>query len=405
MLKLLFWLAFVAAFLPAQTPLTVRDAVAQALASHPVLQAGEAHIRASESLRAQARLRPNPRLSFQAENLRGWGDPGFAYGRDADTFLYASQLLDTSRQRSRRVDVAAADVRRAELERELEARLIAARVKQAYWRAAAANRVLEVLRENSANFRQIVEYHETRVREGAMAEADLLRIRLEGERLEIEANTAGLEADRARIELFREMGQKQFPEIVFADALEPGPEVPPADLKRALERRTEIRLARQAVEHASALARLEEARSRPDVDVSVGYKRSAGFHTLLAGASLLLPISDRNQGGIAAARQELRVAEARLAAMEALVTAEVQAGAREYALRRRQVTASLPALRERAAESSRIAQAAYREGGTDLLRLLDAERTRLEAQMLYFRTLGDYQRSRIALETALGEEP
>ena len=45
----------------------------------------------------------------------------------------------------------------------------------------------------------------------------------------------------------------------------------------------------------------------------------------------------------------------------------------------------LPTLRSQALETSRIAQAVYREGASDLLRLLDAERTRLQAEALYIR--------------------
>ena len=40
----------------------------------------------------------------------------------------------------------------------------------------------------------------------------------------------------------------------------------------------------------------------------------------------------------------------------------------------------IDALSERARETARIAQGAYREGGTDLLRLLDAERVLLQSQ-------------------------
>lgn len=389
----------------AQVHLTVRDAVAQALSSHPELAAGTERVRATEALRTQAALRPNPRLVFQTENLRNWGAPAFQFGENADTYAYASQLFETGGKRARRAEAAGAGVRRAELERELARRQIAARVKQAYWRAAAAQKVRDLLRENAANFLQVVEYHEARVREGAMAEADLIRVTLEAQRLAIDVNTAGLDADRARIDLFREMGSSEFPDADFIDAFEPAGSSVTPDIARALEQRSELRLARQETEQARAALRLEQARSKPDLDVSFGYKRASGFNTLVTGATIHLPLTDRNQGNIGAATHEVRAAEARLAAAEALVRAEVQAASREYEIRRRQALESLPALRTRAEQSSDIARAAYREGGADLLRLLDAERTRIDAQLLYFRTLAEYHQSRIALETAMGVEP
>jgi cobalt-zinc-cadmium efflux system outer membrane protein len=136
---------------------------------------------------------------FQAENLGANGAPGFAYGRDADTFAYLTQPIETGGKRTRRVDAATAATKRAGLERELLARQIAARVKLAYWGAEGAERARSVLDETLRTFAQIVAYHEARVREGAMAEADLLRVRLESERIALAANTAQLEAERARI--------------------------------------------------------------------------------------------------------------------------------------------------------------------------------------------------------------
>ncbi len=97
--------------------------------------------------------------------------------------------------------------------------------------------------------------------------------------------------------------------------------------------------------------------------------------------------------------------EASLAAVEATVRAEVNAARTDCELRRKQLVESLRPLREHASESSGIAQAAYREGGADLLRLLDSERVRLEVEVLYHRTLAEYRQSVAALETAMGVEP
>ncbi len=386
--------------------LSLRQAVSEALSAHPLLAAGMERARASEGQRLQAGLRPNPRLILQLENLRAWGTPGLAYGRDADSFVYLSQVFETGGKRERRLDAAGLAVRRAELELELLRRQIAARVKQAYWAAAGAQRQYEILLETEQTFRHVIEYHEHRVREGAMAEADLLRVRLEGERLAIAANAAALEAERARIQLFREMGRTQFEPVELTEPLEdPAGPALVADPVRALEARPEMQLARLAVEQARAGLRLAEAGARPDLDLVLGYKRTAGFNTLLGGVQWNLPVLNRNQGSIAAARAEVRAAESSLAATEALIRAEVRAAAADYELRRRQLLESSRLLRAHAAESARIAQAAYREGGTDLLRLLDAERVRLDTEMLYSRTLTEYRQSIAALETAMGVEP
>ena len=62
-------------------------------------------------------------------------------------------------------------------------------------------------------------------------------------------------------------------------------------------------------------------------------------------------------------------------------------------------------MRDRANEVYRIADAAYREGGSDILRLLDAQRTMIEAQLAYSRSLIELQQSAAATATAQGNLP
>lgn len=402
--RLILWALACVPALQAQSGLSLKDAVERAAESHPLLQAGSRRVAASEGLRRQASFRPNPRLILQSEGVRPYPTtPAFSYSQDADTFAYLSQVLEAPGKRERRMDLAGAAVKRAALDRDLTEYQVISRVKLAYWNAAGAARIRDLLEENARTFGQIVEYHEIRVREGAMAEADLLRVRLEGERLAIGANTAVLEADRARIQLFREMGRAEFPEVRFTEPMEDDPGEILADTRLALERRPEVKLARQAIEQAQANEALQRVTAKPDVDLLLGYKRMSGYHSLLGGVQATLPFRDRNQGNIASAEAEIKVAEASLAATEALVAAEVAAARREYELRRKQVRTSLKPLREQAIEAARIALAAYREGGSDLLRLLDAERVRLDTEVLYYRTLAEYRAAAAALQAAMGE--
>ncbi len=399
-------IALFAAAAPGQTSLTLKDAVRRALAVHPLLRAGESRIAVAAGEMKQAGLAPNPRFVLQQENVRLSGSPPFRYWTDTDTFAFIRQTFETEGKRERRREVGSAGVTRAELERELLERRIAANVKRAYWVAAGASRIHQLLREAAENFLLTVEYHEVRVREGAMAEADLLRIRLESERLNLAASDALLRAERARIALHREMGEGDFPAAEVFDPLpEPDDAALSADPRQALERRTEMKLARLAVERAEAVLRLEQANSRPNLDGIFGFKRTAGFDTVIAGLEFELPIRNRNQGRIAAATAELSAARSELAATAAVVRAEVAVAAHDYGVRRRQILESLRPMLKQADESAQIAQAAYREGGWDLLRLLDAERLRIETESLYYQALSEYQQSIAALEAALGVGP
>jgi cobalt-zinc-cadmium efflux system outer membrane protein len=390
----------------AQDALSWREAVRRALTSHPALESAGGRIAATEGFRAQAGLKPNPRLFFQTENTRFGGRSPFSYADDTDNFAYLQNSFETAGKRHRRVDLANQIVLRTELERELLRKQIAGRVSAAYWNAAGASRMHTLLKETAANFAGIVNYHEVRVREGSMPEGDLIRVRLEAQRLNVDINHAFLDAERSRILLFRDMGQTEFPAVRFSDTVESALDDSPAmGLDAALAQRTEIRIARQALEEARASQRLQQVAAKPNLDVLFGYKRTAGLNTIIGGVQVDVPLFNRNQGNIAAAAAGIRVAESNLAAAQAIVRAEVRAAISDYRILREEIEGILKPLLNHAAETYRIAEGAYRLGGSDLLRLLDAQRVRLESRIAFLRGLTEVRQSQAALETAMGVEP
>lgn len=389
-----------------QERLSLEGAVQRALETHPVIAAARGSIEAGKGLERQARLTFNPRLNLQIENLRLPRGGPFVYGRDTDNFAFLQQTIETAGKRGLRGYLALQQIRRAEWELASLERSIRLRVTEAWWRALAAQRARDLLVETQKSFDQTVEYHRIRVQEGAMAESDLIRVQVEAGRFSLAANEAELAAAQARIELFREMGQSDFPQLRMEGALEAPVAAPGAQAPgQALARRPEVLLARAQLDQANARVRLEEANARPNFDVLGGYKRSAGFDTALVGVQMDLPVRNRNEGNIEAASAEVRVARANLAAAEALVEAEIRAAQADFETRRVQVRDYLPKLLEQAAETARIARGAYRLGGAELLRLLDAERLRLEIELLYARALAEYSQSAARYRFAVGEMP
>lgn len=386
----------------AQTLLMLDDAVRQALDNHPLLQAESQRIATADALTEQAGLRPNPRLFIQSENWR-YSTPTQAIASSfTDQFAYVSQVLETAGKRQRRVELAQQNVQLSQLERQLLAKQIETRVKLAYWSAVGAQHILELLRASQENLQQTVAYHEIQLREGAIAEADVIRVRLEGDRAAIAVENAARDAEAARIALLREMGSQSFVDIRLGETLDAQPEPPIANIEDALRSRIEVRQAHQVIEQASAGLRLQTAVARPDVEIIAGYKRTSGFNTMLWGVQVNLPFSNKNQGNIAAAASEISVAESRLKAVEARVRGDVEAALRDVQSRRQRLASLVSGTLARADDSVAVARAAYREGGTDLLRLLDAERIHIELEVMNARMRMEYRQSLVGLEAALG---
>ena len=287
-------------------------------------------------LKKQAGLRPNPEFQFQNENLR----PGQTYGRDVDTLAMINQPLDVLGKRRQRMALASDGVSRTQAEYELARWQIAQSVKLAYWTARGAQEVREVLKSTVENFQKIIDYHAAQLSAGAIAEQDLLRVRLEGERLKISANLAAIEANRTRIELLKQMGQTDFAEVVLTEPLALDASVTPLGIEQALAQRFEIKVARAALEQSKSNGKLQDISARPDLNVTYGYKRTQlpdtqqGVNTAIVSLRVTLPTADRNQGNRLAAQAEIRRQQELLAAAEAEVRAEYFGAVQEYEARR-----------------------------------------------------------------------
>jgi cobalt-zinc-cadmium efflux system outer membrane protein len=398
------------AFLPcsAQSRLSLEDAVAGALGARASLKAEAERVSAARGIQKQSGLIPNPTFQFENQNLR----PGQTYLRDVDTYAYLTQPLDVLGKRKQRIATARGEVGTSEARYELARRQIAQSVAQSYWAARGAQEIRDLLRATVDNFQRIVDYHSAQLSVGAISEQDFLRIRLEGERLKISSNLVAIEATRARVQLQKDMGQTIFPELILTEPLDANKDLLSAvETQQVLAQRVEIKVARAELEEAQAKAKLEAVSARPDLNILYGYKRtqladtSTGVNTALAGAQITLPITDRNQGNRAAANAEVIRQEQLLAAAQASALADYYGALQEYQLRRKEVMENLQPLREHAAEISQIAQGAYAQGGTDLLRLLDAERARLDAEVAYVQGMVEYQQSIVNLEAAEGVAP
>ena len=388
----------------AQPRLSLQEAVNQALQSRASLKAEAERVGMAEGLRKQAGLFPNPEFQFQNENLR----PGQSYGRDVDTLAMINQPLDVLGKRKQRIAAASEGVVRSQADYELARWQVSQQVKLAYWAARGSQEIREVLETTADNFQKIVEYNSAQLSVGAIAEQDLLRVRLEWERLKILADTAFIDVSRSRMQLLRAMGRTDFAEVVLTEPLAVDSEVVPAGIDQALAQRIEIKAARSALNEAIANARLQEVNARPDLNVTAGYKRTElpdttfGVNTAIVSVRITLPTTDKNQGNRLAADAEVRRQQQLVAAAETEVRADYAEASQEYEMRRTEFINSLQPLREHAANISKIAAAAYAEGGTDLLRLLDAERTRLDAELAWARGMVDYRQSIVRLEAAEG---
>ena len=393
---------FIAQLGSAQTSLSLKDAIALAVSRRPELRASSAKIESYGGLRQQASLRPNPRLILQSEDFHA---SNFNFAEQSQTYAYASQVFEAPGKRSGRIAVANQAIERSRAQADAVRREIVLNAGQAYWDAEAAQMLRDLYAQADDYFRQTVDYHQARFKEGKLAEVDHLRVRLERERIHAAAENANLDAQRSLLRLARELSSPANGKWALVEnfqSLEIPPDQPPSgDLVAA---RPEGRAALAALAEARANVDLQKANGRQDIQGLFGYKRNGIDNAMIAGVQINLPVFDRNQGALAASQADARGAEDNVAVLRNQIVSEVTLARQEYQMRRDQYLQTFQPLRDRAVEISDISRGAYREGGLDLVRLLDAERLRIEAQISWVNALLSYHQSVAALKYAEGVE-
>ena len=158
-----------------------------------------------------------------------------------------------------------------------------------------------------------------------------------------------------------------------------------------------MRISRAAIEQARANLRLQQANAKTDPDAQLGYKRTAGFNTLYAAIQIPLPVRNRNQGQIEAAVADIKVAESSLASTEALVRSDLESAMKDYESRQSFWPKRFAPCATGQTRCSELPMPPIAKGGSDILRLLDAERTKIETQLAYTRSFSNFSRALLPL--------
>ncbi len=410
-LLLLLWTPFT---LFAQNPATVSSdylsletAMDQFLRNNLSVEAARLEIGVAEAERIGARLRPRPGVTISAENLRLSG--GTPANRLHEYGVSVAQPIELGNRKALRVEVAerTISVSEARLTEVLRRQLFD--LKRTYYESVLARVLLDTERENRDNFEGLVKFNTVRFEEGYIAEGDLLKVRLERTKFDFAVANAELAVRRTKIRLLELIGEKDFeraPGVEISNRLQvPRVELNLAQLKEtALVNRPEIKVAEAELALAQSSVKLERSQAKGEVTPYAGYKRVGVDNTVLAGITVPLPMGNRNQSGIARAEAEQKVSETNVNLVRNRTLAEVETAYRAYETAREQVRAYEAGLLKQADESREIQLAAYQEGATELITLIEAQKTRTEVRANYYRAIFDYYTSIFQLELATGTD-
>lgn len=366
--------------------LTLREAVAAAMANNPELGAYAYKLRAAQAREQQASLRPAPELAIEAENFAGSGETRAVDA--AETTLALSQVLELGGKRGARVELARAGSGAVDVEREVAQLDVLAEVSRRFIAVARAQERLALAHSATALGERTVEASQRRVNAARSPHAELDRARIALDRYRLEEQASVADMDTARRQLAAMWGAS-LPVVDGRAFFEVRAELfalpQPGDfdaLAARLAANPDFLLYTADARLRDAELRLATTLRRPDLTLSVGLRRFESTDDQAFVASLALPL-------VRGRRAEAHVAEAqanreRVGAERS--AAEVRAQAMLYALHRQLARSVAEAstlnddIRPRAAEALKETEYAYTRGRYSYLELVDAQREYLSVQ-------------------------
>jgi cobalt-zinc-cadmium efflux system outer membrane protein len=400
--------------------LSLDAAIDLALKQEPSLRAARTAIDAAVARRQQAALRANPTATFERRE-----EPA---GTDNQTMLGVQLPLELFR-RGARVNVAERDVTVSRLEVADRERRLAAEVRARYGDVLVAIRELSVLDELLSAVRQQLDIIAARVKEGATPplERDLLDV--EVRRLAADRRLQVGRVDATLVELRRIIGLSPDAPLTVRDTLEAvvvresasAAESLP-DAQTSIQNRADVRAAEARI--AVADARIRQAQSEGRVDVSLfgtymrmdagfpqnafgphgGLERVRGvFKYVAGGAMVMIPVFNRNQGAVAAARAERAGAEAEREATLLQARSDVTAARIEDTAAHDAASQYRDGAQRLAQQNVTVVAETFQLGRATVFDVLSEQRRYLDVEKSFTDALRSAFEARTRLLLALGE--
>jgi cobalt-zinc-cadmium efflux system outer membrane protein len=370
----------------------------------------------------QAAAIANPGLSVSSGPFFNYSDRAPCNG--CSTFATTWGINDNAAlfeflegKRGLRMEVARATLLSAKLARVDAQRTLEALVKQQYVQVALAKQTLAFNQELLASLAKSLEIarlrYPTVIDEGGLARIEVQK--LEGDQAVVSSKLA-LDQARMGLAFFLGVRGKLVEFDVEKSALDF--RVPPglanateqSLLRRAIDRRPDLRAAAYARVGADASLRLAHRQVVPDVDLSLSYTAlgygpgSPTAPVLTAGVAMNLPIFNQQQGAIRSAQASVAVASLRHAKTAAQVASDVDTAYVGMSMARKLVERMESRMLERARKARDIVATQFKAGSISLTDYLDAQRTYVATNIEYLQDLAAYWTAIYQLEASVGEE-
>jgi cobalt-zinc-cadmium efflux system outer membrane protein len=382
---------------------TLAQALALTLKQNPHLAAGSWDVRSAEARVSQARLRPNPELGMQSEDISG-SRPGFSHSQ---TTLQLSQLLELGGKRSARVREAAFGHELAKLDYESKRLDILKKTAQAFVEVLSAQERVRLGQENLELASGLIPDIRKRIEAGKASAIEQTRSEVAVASARIELDQAKRSLITARQHLAAQWGsaQPKFAQVV--GDLEHVTYLPSLEnLSLSLAHNPEIARWEPETDKRQATLRLQQAQAVPNITLSAAprYIGETREWTSVIGFSLPLPLWNRNQGAILEAKHQLAKADDEKRSAVTRLSSELNDAYQTVARTSNEIHVLKKSVLPGAEKAADAIRQGYEAGRFSYLDVNEVRRTLTAARLQYLQALSDYHKAVAEIE-ALTVQP
>lgn len=383
------WMKQSADFQPSSWPLETWDLNLLTLAAYyfnPDLDVARANASSANAAVTTASMKPNPSVGV-GPGYESPPDGPFIMGFNFDL------PIETAGKRGYRIATATHLSQASRLQLAQTAWTVRSRVRLAFVDYLFAVNTARVLRRQESLQARYADLIERRFQAGEIALPEATTARIDLTNLRQALRTAEGQVNTARAALAAAIGipdadlagkSLSWPGMDKPPALE---SLPPRRMREAaVLNRLDVQRALEQYEAAQSNLQLEAARQYPDIHLGPGYNYEEAAHFTSLNLSAVLPLRNHNEGPIAEAEAQRKIAGALLLSAQSTVIADIDEALVQYAaayaaLEEASRAASQLEAQERAAQ--RLLQSGETEQFTAIaseLQTAIAERARLDAE-------------------------
>ena len=386
---------------PVEDP-ALASLIEEALSKNPDVAAARQAAAAAGQRPAQARSLPNPMFSVGYTN-DGWS-PSLGSMDDSNLAFMASQDLPYPGKRGLRGDIASREAGQVDQQAERVGRSITAAVKRAYYGLLLSRHLLDLIRDQEENWKQIEGVARARYAVGQGAQQDVLRVQVEVTRIEQLLAEQEAEAEIRLAELNRLLDRAPNTPLETSARLALRP------MQRGLDQlfewatavSPEVKGAGLGVERASLAVTLAKKEFKPDFSVQTSYMNRGGLAPMWqAGIGISVPAyRKRLSAGLAEAEAQLRSSQSAIESVRLQLRFRTQERLTQLKTTERVATLYGEGIVPQDRMSVEAALANYQTGKVPFIAVLEALTTLYNDRATHLRLLANHEQTLASLEEA-----